>query len=231
VHRSSCLLLLSIRRGGSTCVKEFVVDLLESGNVPWGQAKIMVLGREGIGKTQLYHSVRNLRYKTNLSTEGIDVHRFSLLGLEVRGSVVFHFLIDRYLPEKLNWFDMGGQAVFYPTHQFFLTAQCICLVMFRLDDPNYFTTTKYWLRLCCTSTAADIRPSKIVVLGTHSDRVSEEAREEVWKRLQDEMDRTGHVVGFASINCIDDASAVVKLIKRALKASKVSAVCFCRLVA
>ncbi len=41
-------------------------------------------------RTQLYHSSRKLKYETNLSTDGIDVHKFSLLGLD------------------LNWFDFGG---------------------------------------------------------------------------------------------------------------------------
>ncbi len=113
-----------IRNGGDKSIKEYVSAMLEGGNAPWRQAKVMVLGRECVGKyvsafcdaryvpfhrrafrTQLYHSIRKLKYETNLSTDGIDVHKFSLLGLD------------------LNWFDFGGQAIFYPTHQFFLVSR------------------------------------------------------------------------------------------------------------
>jgi ankyrin repeat protein len=89
--------------------------------------KVMVLGREGVGKTHLLRRMRGEKYEQNLSTNGISVEEVELSDME------------------LTWFDLGGQEVFYATHQFFLTAQCVYLVLFRLDDAQYLERVQYWL--------------------------------------------------------------------------------------
>ncbi len=117
----------SVKRGGRKQIDRFVQDIVECGNVGWNQAKIMVLGKEGVGKTALYHRVRDLPYNMNLSTDGIDVHAFTMRDME------------------LVWFDFGGQTIFYPTHQFFLTARCIYLLCFKFGDNDSIERVKYWL--------------------------------------------------------------------------------------
>lgn len=47
-----------IRNAGPDWVKKFTLDILATGSIPWKQAKVMVIGRECVGKTQLYHSLR-----------------------------------------------------------------------------------------------------------------------------------------------------------------------------
>lgn len=44
----------------------------------------------------------------------------------------------------LAW-DLGGQEVFYPTHQFFLTANCIYFVVFDISSPG-ISRIEYWMR-------------------------------------------------------------------------------------
>jgi GTPase SAR1 family protein len=39
----------------------------------------------------------------------------------------------------VKWFDFGGQEVFYPTHQFFLTPQCVYLIVFDVSDKDYIS--------------------------------------------------------------------------------------------
>ena len=70
-------------------------------------------------QTHLSRRLRGKAYAKNVSTDGIDVASFRLRGME------------------LTWFDFGGQEVYYPTHQFFLTPQCLYLVVFNLQDPDY----------------------------------------------------------------------------------------------
>jgi GTPase SAR1 family protein len=67
---------------------------------------VMVLGKEGVGKTHMMRRLKKVPYNRNESTNGLDINEFVLAGRE------------------LTWFDFGGQEVFYPTHQFFLTSQC-----------------------------------------------------------------------------------------------------------
>ncbi len=49
----------------------------------------------------------------------------------------------------MTWFDFAGQEVFYPTHQFFLTAQCVYLLVFRLTDADCLERVQHWLRSLC----------------------------------------------------------------------------------
>ena len=48
-------------------------------------------------------------------------------------------------PVTFQTYDFGGQMVFYPTHQLFLTARSIYLVVFNVveDDRNHVL---YWLK-------------------------------------------------------------------------------------
>ena len=50
------------------------------------------------------------------------------------------------LPSLQLW-DFGGQEVFYPTHQFFLTLRAIYLIVFRLDDAKFISNLDYWVHV------------------------------------------------------------------------------------
>ncbi len=72
----------------------------------------------------------------------------------------------------LTWFDFGGQAVFYPTHQFFLTAHCVYLLCFKFGDEESVQRVEYWLRNVGNFTRDPTRPAKFIVVGTHADLVA-----------------------------------------------------------
>ena len=95
----------AIRKKGEREIIGYLRDLLSDGQVTWNKAKVMVLGKEGVGKTHLSRRLKGKSYAKNQSTDGIDVSTFKLGGME------------------LTWYDFGGQEVFYPTHSFFLTPQ------------------------------------------------------------------------------------------------------------
>jgi GTPase SAR1 family protein len=61
--------------------------------------KVMVLGKEGVGKTHILRRLQKVAYERNESTNGVDINTLLLRDKE------------------LTWFDFGGQEVFYPTHQ------------------------------------------------------------------------------------------------------------------
>ena len=61
--------------------------------------QVMVLGKEGVGKTHILRRLQKVSYERNESTNGVDINKLLLRDKE------------------LTWFDFGGQEVFYPTHQ------------------------------------------------------------------------------------------------------------------
>ena len=168
-------------RENSVSLMQYLREMDVSGKVTWNRAKVMVLGKEGVGKTHLYHRVRGLKYDKNLSTNGVDINTFELDGME------------------LTWFDFGGQEVFYPTHQFFLTSQCIYVVVFRLDDKQYRERVQYWLQNIKAYCVVG-KPAKVVVVGTHADAVSEKKEDKIWAELEQAMRENGGVVGYLSVS-------------------------------
>jgi TPR repeat protein/serine/threonine protein kinase len=199
----------SVRGGTKKQVEQFVEDIVMGGSVMWKKAKIMVLGKEGVGKTHLYHRLRSLSYDMNLSTDGIDVHSFKLNDVE------------------LTWFDFGGQAIFYSTHQFFLTAQCVYLVCFKFGDEESLERANYWLRNIRSFSYGRTRPAKVVVVGTHADVFPEEAQQQlVWDELKPAMDANGHVIGRIAVSCHtgEGFEGVKRGIELALDSAKLRAV-------
>lgn len=150
----------------------------------------MVLGKEGAGKTHLYHKVAGMEYERNISTDGIDVHTFELRGYQVA------------------WFDCGGQTVFYPTHQFFITAQCVYLVVFALNDPDFLSRVRYWLQVIDTYASSHYTqsssPSKVVIVGTHLDCI--ESAEADSARAQIEALVTSSVTSIVFVSCTHAAA-------------------------
>lgn len=82
-------------------------------------------------------------------------------------------------------YDFGGQEVFYPTHQFFLTARSIYLVIFKATDGDQaIGSIKYWVNQIRTSTKGLETP--ILLVGTHIDHpnVDVDSLQHLAKRLR-----------------------------------------------
>ncbi len=143
---------------GDEGVFNYLKDLGTGSKDVWNGFKILVLGKEGVGKTHIFHLASGGIYGRNISTDGIDIHRFELGKAKI----------------PVTWFDFGGQEVFYPTHELFLTGNCCYLLAFNLDDPEYDQRVSYWLRVM-NSFAHD--KAKVVVIGTHKDTLQNPDRD------------------------------------------------------
>ena len=75
------------------------------------EAKLLILGEVGAGKTSLANKLINANYtlREEKSTHGINVLKF--LPFPVEGDRQF----------KVNIWDFGGQEIYHATHKFFLT--------------------------------------------------------------------------------------------------------------
>ncbi len=128
----------------------------------------------------------------------------------------------------LTWFDFGGQAVFYPTHQFFLTAHCVYLLCFKFGDEESVQRVEYWLRNVGNFTRDPTRPAaKLIIVGTHADQVLEQSVETAWDNLKPAMaSQSSHIVGHVAVSCTtgQGVEGIVRGIGLAMDAAKLTSV-------
>jgi len=131
----------------------------------WKEVKLLLVGQEGVGKTTLLKSLMSPKGKTdtsaNLSTDGVHIER----------GVTF----DAKSNVEFNVWDLGGQEIFYPTHQFFLTSNSVYVLVFDMTNADQ-GRVEYWMRQIRTLSGNN-RKSPIFIVATHCDdpSLSEEA--------------------------------------------------------
>ena len=97
------------------------------------EAKLLIIGEAGAGKTTLAKKIQNPKYKLQVnqkSTEGIDIIKWS-------------FYLNNGQEFKVNIWDFGGQEIYHNTHKFFLTKRSLYVLVAdnRKEDTNFY----YWL--------------------------------------------------------------------------------------
>jgi internalin A len=116
-------------------------DTAEIATDDFYEAKILIIGEGGAGKTTLFRKLRHANSKMpaeNESTMGIDIHQLNLRtrnGKDIRANI---------------W-DFGGQEIYHSTHQFFFSKRALYILV---DDTriNNDTTVNdksfaYWFGL------------------------------------------------------------------------------------
>jgi len=110
------------------------------------EAKLIVVGEAGAGKTTLAKKIQNPEYKLEPqepSTEGIDVVRWSFpsaVRVKRDGREELH-----HTDFKVSIWDFGGQEIYHATHQFFLTRRSLYALV--ADDRKEDTDFNYWLQV------------------------------------------------------------------------------------
>jgi Ran GTPase-activating protein (RanGAP) involved in mRNA processing and transport/GTPase SAR1 family protein len=126
---------------------------LHEGAGPAGRVRVLLMGKEASGKTTVASLLQDSKAKTsarNVSTDGVCV---TAVTLKSGGSTA-----------RVNLYDFGGQAVFFPTHAFFVSKRSVILLVVNLADPD-LRTVHYWLQ----QISQVGRPNRVVVVGTHGD--------------------------------------------------------------
>jgi internalin A len=107
----------------------------EEGSVPLYEAKLILIGEGGAGKTSLAKKIESEKYKLaedEKSTEGIDIIRWD-------------FTLPDGTSFRTNIWDFGGQEIYHATHQFFLTKRSLYFLVADIRQEN--TDFYYWLKI------------------------------------------------------------------------------------
>jgi internalin A len=105
------------------------------GSRPLNEAKLILVGRGGVGKTSLVKRLLNKGFKQGeQKTEGIQITEWPLR-------------LNRKEQVQLNIWDFGGQEIMHATHQFFLTQRSLYLLVLNGREGGEDTDAEYWLKL------------------------------------------------------------------------------------
>jgi internalin A len=120
---------------------------------PLNEAKLIMVGQGAVGKTSLVKTLTTGKFKGGeMSTEGIKISDWSC---SIAGN-------NRV---KVHIWDFGGQEMMHATHQFFLTARSLYLLVLNRRTGGCDREGDYWLRLIRAFGGKDA--PVIVVLNKH----------------------------------------------------------------
>ncbi|MDJ0578847.1 COR domain-containing protein [Crocosphaera sp.] len=125
----------SIRKKGVAAIRNYLKQQLEQKIEHLYEAKLLIVGEPGAGKTTLAQKIKNNNYQLKTyeeSTEGIDVIQWS-------------FPLDNGKNFRVNIWDFGGQEIYKETHQFFLTERSLYTLVADTRKEN--TDFYYWLNV------------------------------------------------------------------------------------
>lgn len=127
---------IEIVQEGNQAILNYFEELELQGSEVVYEAKLLILGEAGAGKTSLKRKIGNceatLPDEEKDTTTGIEITQHS-------------FAATTDLPEfKMNIWDFGGQAVYHATHQFFLSKRSLYVLV---DDGRKEDNNSYWMQI------------------------------------------------------------------------------------
>jgi internalin A len=139
---------------GTSAILQFLQELQKDSSIRY-EAKLLVIGEGGTGKSSLLRSLRNEPFDDQLSTtHGIEVSRLTLPHPQQPGTEMI-----------LNTWDFGGQHIYHATHQFFLTKRSLYLVAWNARLGVQQGRLDFWLE-----TIRALAPdAPVMLVATHSD--------------------------------------------------------------
>lgn len=145
-------------------------------NIQYTNAKVVLVGESGVGKTGLARALMEQPYAETDSTHGRFVWSFNTREREIDGKMV--------LCETLLW-DLAGQPGYRVFHQLHMNEVAIALVVFDArKDADPFAGVAYWARALDAATQG--RPLVKFLVAARTDRggipVSQSRIKEVMER-------------------------------------------------
>lgn len=180
---------LEILNQSSSAIINYCRSVLEEQVTRLYEAKLLIVGEGGVGKTCLLKRVVYDSFNEGqITTEGIDIHRWNIS-------------TDSISNFRVNIWDFGGQEIYHATHQFFLTKRSLYLFVWsaRNDEVNF----DYWLNII---RLLSNNSPLVVVLNKVDERVKMLDEQFIQKRF-------GNVVGFYRVSALN-GTGIRDLVKR-----------------
>jgi internalin A len=138
---------------GGLAVRDYYRQRLEADKDYIYEAKLLIIGEGGAGKTSLANKLIDSNYI--LKIEGSATPEKSTEGIEVLRHDFEHSSGN---PFRINLWDFGGQEIYKATHKFFLTKRSLYLLV--ADDRKDNTNFNDWLEV--VELLSDASPTLIV---------------------------------------------------------------------
>ena len=125
---------LEIVKKGIEAIRDYFRQS-EKGTAYLYEAKLLIVGEAGAGKTSLAKKIENSGYQLQDDQE-------STKGIEV---IQWDFPLADNHKFRVNIWDFGGQEIYHATHQFFLTKRSLYTLVAdtRKEDTDFY----YWLNV------------------------------------------------------------------------------------
>ncbi|MEK7729453.1 MAG: COR domain-containing protein, partial [candidate division KSB1 bacterium] len=124
---------------GMEAVRSFFAQMEQQGKSKLYEAKLLLVGEAGAGKTSLLNKLLDENYvipnPNEESTVGITVKTGWQFPLPQKPEVTF----------SANLWDFGGHEIQYMTHQFFLTSRALYVLL--ADERKQHTQFDYWFNI------------------------------------------------------------------------------------
>jgi internalin A len=135
-----------IAANGIEAIKRYWSQQRDVGPDYLAEAKLLIVGESGAGKTSLAKKILDPEYVLDAgegSTEGINVLAWQFpAAIRVRDEGGERVIQRNF---RVNIWDFGGQEIYHSTHQFFLTKRSVYVLV--TDERKEDTDFEYWLEV------------------------------------------------------------------------------------
>ncbi|HKY04170.1 MAG TPA: COR domain-containing protein, partial [Blastocatellia bacterium] len=139
---------------GTGSILSFLREL-EEDSITRYEAKLILVGEGGTGKSQLLRALRGEAFDPTVPmTHGIELGTYKVQHPDLEGVEI-----------ALNTWDFGGQQIYHATHQFFLTHRSVYVVVWNARLGPDQGNLPHWL-----DTIKALAPdARVILVATHID--------------------------------------------------------------
>jgi internalin A len=177
---------IEIANKGIGAIRSYFKSLNESLSQKLYEAKLIIVGQGGVGKTCLVNKLLDSNYMLTMqehTTQGINIKKWKFN----------HSLKGKKVDFDVNIWDFGGQEIYNSTHQFFLTKRSLYIFVWDGRSEKEAARFEYWLNI--VNLLSDGSPV-FVVQNKADERTPEIDQAEL-------KDKFKNIAGFHKVSCLN----------------------------
>jgi len=150
---------------GTQAILAYLRGLAKAEKRKW-EAKLLVVGEPGVGKTELVKALQGEQFGGETATQGVQVRT-----LEVKHPA------EVGITMRLNLWDFGGQEIQHATHQFFYSERALFMLAWNARENYEQAKLNMWLELIQArasipgdeTSGREERKASVLLVATHCD--------------------------------------------------------------